>query len=62
MRIRFENEFAKQLYLEISGIQNMKSINKSYITLDYIWDAWQQVYKDNYGCTSYVVRDLFEKE
>lgn len=54
-KIKFENAFAKQLYLEISGIQDMKTINRGYISLDYIWKVWQKVYKANYGCTSYII-------
>lgn len=56
--IRFENAFAKQLYMEISGIQNMKSIDRPYITQEYIWAVWQRVYKNSFGCTSYILRDF----
>jgi len=57
-KIQFENAFAKQLYLEVSGIQDTKSIDKKFISMDYIWDVWQKVYKYNFGCTSYVIKDL----
>ncbi len=55
-KIRFENAFAKQLYLEISGIQDMKTVDRSYISQEYIWAVWQKVYKNSFGCTSYIVR------
>ena len=54
--IKFENDFARQLYFEVSGIQDMKKINRSYISQDYIWKVWQRVYKHNYGCTRYFVK------
>lgn len=54
--ITFENSFARQLYLEISGVQDMRSIKKSYITQEYIWGVWQQVYKSNFGCTKYMIK------
>lgn len=56
-RIKFENSFAKQLYIEISGIQDMKSIDRSYISQEYIWEVWQKVYKANFGCTKYMLKD-----
>lgn len=59
-KIRFENSLAKKLYLEISGISDVSAINKRYITQEYIWELWQQVYKSNYGCTSYVIKNLSE--
>lgn len=60
MKIQFENAFAKQLYLEISGIANMKKINRSYISTEYIWAVWQKVYKSNFGCTRYIVDSLWD--
>lgn len=59
-RIRFENSFAKQLYLEVSGIQDTKKIDKRYISTAYIWEVWQKVYKNSFGCTSYVIKSLKE--
>lgn len=59
-KIRFENSLAKKLYIEISGIRDMQDINKSYISLEYIWEEWQKAYKEDYGCTRYILTDLFE--
>jgi len=56
-RIKFENSFAKQLYIEVSGIQDMRSIERSYISQEYIWEVWQKVYKANFGCTKYLLKD-----
>ncbi|MBR6328578.1 MAG: hypothetical protein IKR68_02905 [Lachnospiraceae bacterium] len=60
--IRFESPFAKQLYLEISGIQDTKKIDKRFISNEYIWDVWQKVYKYNFGCTSYILKDWGKKD
>ena len=57
-RIKFENSFTKQLYIEVSGICNMKPINRSYISQEYMWQVWQDAYKSNFGCTKYILRDL----
>lgn len=56
--MEFENDFARQLYFEISGIQDMKKIDRQFISVDYIWKVWQKVYKNNYGCTKYVINRL----
>ncbi len=50
-KIRFDSAFTKQLYLEVSAIQNMKSINRPFISRSYMWAVWQKVYKANFGCT-----------
>ncbi|MCR5487818.1 MAG: hypothetical protein K6F35_09875 [Lachnospiraceae bacterium] len=50
-KIRFDSAFTKQLYIEVSAIQDMSSINRPYIRRDYMWEVWQQVYKSNFGCT-----------
>lgn len=55
--MKFENVFAKQLYLEVSAIQDMTKIDRSYISLSYIWKVWQKVYKGNYGCTRYIIKN-----
>ncbi len=60
-KIRFESSLAKQLYLEVSGIQDTKNIDRKFITTDYIWEVWQKVYKYNFGCTAYVINDLGSK-
>ena len=49
--VRFDSEFTKQLYTEISAIQDMSHIDRPYITRGYIWKVWQKVYKSNFGCT-----------
>jgi len=54
--IQFESPLAKQLYLEVSGMQeNMRKIDRKYISTQYIWTVWQKVYKEHCGCTSYTV-------
>lgn len=52
---RFENPFARQLYIEVSGICDVKKIKREYISVDYIWKIWQKVYKRNFGCTKYYI-------
>ncbi len=58
--IEFETPFARQLYIEVSGIQDMKCITRRYISTEYIWAVWQKVYKNSFGCTSYVIKDFKE--
>jgi ribosome-associated toxin RatA of RatAB toxin-antitoxin module len=57
-KIEFECSFTKQLYYEISAIQDMKSIDRPFMTLEYTWAVWQKVYKGNFGCTSYLLPSL----
>lgn len=52
---KFENAFARQLFIEVSGICNVSKIKRQYISVDYIWNIWQKVYKRNYGCTKYII-------
>ncbi|MBO6137117.1 MAG: hypothetical protein J6O71_00750 [Lachnospiraceae bacterium] len=54
-KIRFETSFAEQLYIEVSAIQDMKKVNRSYISQDYMWKVWQKVYKNYCGCTRYFI-------
>lgn len=56
-RIQFDSPFTKQLYLEISAIQDVSVIDRPYMTRDYIWAVWQKIYKANFGCTRYVLYD-----
>lgn len=53
--IVFDCAFTKQLYYEISAIQDMRKINRPVMTLDYTWAVWQKIYKGNFGCTKYVI-------
>lgn len=53
--IQFDSPFTKQLYIEISAIQDVSKINRQYITRDYIWAVWQKIYKENFGCTKYIL-------
>ena len=57
-QIRFESKFAKQLYIEVSAVCDMKKINRPYISQAYIWRVWQKVYKHNCGCTRYYITSL----
>ena len=54
-KIKFESNFAKQLYIEVSALQDMKKVNRSYISQEYIWKVWQKVYKEYCGCTRYFI-------
>lgn len=54
-RIKFDSPFTKQLYLEISAIRDVSVINRPYITRDYMWAVWQKIYKENFGCTRYIL-------
>ncbi len=54
-RIQFDSPFTKQLYIEISAIQDVSAIDRKYITRDYIWAVWQKIYKENFGCTRYIL-------
>lgn len=53
--IRFDSPFTKQLYIEISAIWDVSGIRRHYITRDYIWAVWQKIYKENFGCTRYIL-------
>ena len=53
--IRFESEFARQLYIEVSALADVTKIKRSYISGKYIWKLWQRVYKTNCGCTKYFI-------
>ena len=55
MDIRFESEFGKKLYLEVSALADVSRIRRKYISDKYIWKLWQKVYKSNCGCTRYFV-------
>ncbi len=55
MKIRFESSLAKNLYIEVSALANMKNLDRPYISTAYIWKIWQKVYKANCGCTRYMV-------
>ncbi|MBQ7463540.1 MAG: hypothetical protein IJS86_01625 [Lachnospiraceae bacterium] len=49
--IRFDSDFTKQLYTEVSALQDMKKIDRPFISRKYIWAVWQKVYKAHFGCT-----------
>ena len=54
-KIKFESNLAKQLYIEVSALQDMKKVNRAYISQEYIWKVWQKVYKNYCGCTRYFI-------
>ncbi|MDD3415157.1 MAG: hypothetical protein PHY47_14290 [Lachnospiraceae bacterium] len=54
-KIEFDSKFTKQLYQEVSAIQDMSKIDRPFMTLEYTWAVWQKIYKGNYGCTSYMI-------
>lgn len=54
--MKFDSKFTKQLYYEISAIQDMTEIDRPFMTLEYTWAVWQKIYKANFGCTSYIMR------
>lgn len=57
-RVRFENAFARQLYIEASGIQDIRELIKgSFVSQEDMWEIWQKVYKENYGCTRYILTE-----
>ncbi len=56
MKIRFESGLAKNLYIEVSALADMRKLDRPYISTDYIWKIWQKVYKANCGCTRYILR------
>ena len=49
--IRFDSDFTKQLYTEVSALQDMTKIGRPFISRKYIWAVWQKVYKAHFGCT-----------
>ena len=49
--IKFDSDFTKQLYTEVSAIQDMKKIDRPFISRKYMWAVWQKVYKSQFGCT-----------
>ena len=53
--IRFDSDFTKQLYNEVSALQDMTKIDKPFISRKYIWAVWQKVYKDRFGCTRHYI-------
>ncbi|MBQ9442735.1 MAG: hypothetical protein K6E90_05935 [Lachnospiraceae bacterium] len=53
-KIRFESDLAKELYLEVSALADMKKIDRPYISLAYIWKVWQKVYRMSFGSTRHV--------
>ena len=52
--IRFESDLAKELYTEVSALADMKKIDRSYISLSYIWNVWKKVYRMSFGSTRHV--------
>ncbi|MCR5748530.1 MAG: hypothetical protein K6G03_12550 [Lachnospiraceae bacterium] len=60
--IRFDSEFTKQLYTEVSALADMNKLKKDYITLPYMWKLWKKVYRSNFGSTRHVFMpgELFE--
>ncbi len=53
MDMKFESEFAKELYMEVSALIDTTKLRRRYISSQYIWRVWQKVYKANCGCTRY---------
>ena len=53
--IKFDSDFTKQLYTEVSSIQDMRKIDRPYISRKYMWAVWQKVYKANFGCTRHFI-------
>ena len=53
--IKFDSDFTKQLYTEVSPIQDMRKIDRPYISRKYMWAVWQKVYKANFGCTRHFI-------
>jgi hypothetical protein len=52
--IRFESDLAKELYMEVSALADMKKVDRSYISLSYIWKVWRKVYRLRFGSTRHV--------
>ncbi len=52
--IRFESDLAKELYMEVSALADMKKVDRSYISLSYIWKVWRKVYRMSFGSTRHV--------
>jgi len=63
-KIRFENDFARQLYTEVSALADVNKIKRSYISQSYIWKIWLSVYRSNFGSTrhSYLPGELSERK
>lgn len=53
-KITFESDLAKELYMEVSALADMKTVDRPYITLSYIWKVWQKVYRMSFGSTRHV--------
>ena len=54
MKIRFESDLAKELYMEVSALADMKKVDRSYISLSYIWKVWRKVYRLRFGSTRHI--------
>lgn len=52
--IRFESDLARELYTEVSALADMKKIDRSYISLSYIWKVWKKVYRMSFGSTRHI--------
>ena len=52
-KIRFESDFAHNLYIEVSALRDVSKLRRTYITVDYIWKIWRKVYLKDCGCTRY---------
>ena len=52
--IRFESDLAKELYMEVSALADMKKVDRSYISLSYIWKVWRKVYRMRFGSTRHI--------
>ncbi len=63
-KVRFENELARQLYMEVSALADVGRIKREYISQEYIWKIWLKVYRSNFGSTrhSYLPGELSEKK
>ena len=62
--IKFESDLAKELYMEVSALADMRKINRSYISLSYIWKVWRKVYRMSFGSTRhiYMPGELFSRD
>lgn len=53
-KIKFESDLAKELYIEVSALADMKRVDKPYISESYIWKVWQKVYRMSFGSTRHI--------
>ncbi len=53
-KIEFESDLAKELYMEVSALADMKKVDRPYISLAYIWKVWKKVYRMSFGSTRHV--------